>query len=264
MNGKRKNHDLEKQLPASNALIPLLPLTDTEIIVYFFQSLVRPIVSLRLYARNWGPAHIVDVLNAHRAIAGGYLRNTASVKCTTAIKKGRDRYGESWAENLRDVFAEADDIQATDLMQLRQEEKEGARDFLIRDLTAGLKMHPEEGVDGGVFTRCVKWCVENEAGYTLRNVHKLALALRHGVEPDVLETPVQFREVGRMAVGRKAVAKKKQEEVVEEEEEESEDADADADADGDEEVEEGEGEAEQDEDDAENDDEQAEQAEQTE
>ncbi|KNG43909.1 hypothetical protein TW65_09266 [Stemphylium lycopersici] len=247
MNGKRKNHNLEKQLPASNALIPLLPLTDTEIIVYFFQSLVRPVVSLRLYARNWGPAHIVDVLNAHRTIAGGYLRNTASVKCTTAIKKGRRRYGDSWAERLRDVFADADDLHATDLMQLRPDEVEAATDFLVRDLTAGLKMHPEEGVDGGVFTRCVKWCVENEAGYTLRNVHELALALRTGVEPLVLETPVQFREGGRMAVGRGAATREmQQQEMVVVEEEESDDDDDD-DADDDNQAEEGEAGAEEDE-----------------
>ncbi|EUC31770.1 hypothetical protein COCCADRAFT_68595, partial [Bipolaris zeicola 26-R-13] len=184
---KRKIHNLEKLLPPATALIPLMPLTDTEIIVYFFQSLARPIVSLRLYARNWGPSNICDTLNAHRAIQGGYLRNTASVKCTTAIKRGKERFGEAWADELRDVFANADDIHATDLMQLSEEEKAQAADFRVRDLSRELKMHPRGGVDGGVFTECVKWCVERRAGYTLGNVHELALALRRGEEPDLRE-----------------------------------------------------------------------------
>ncbi|EUC42373.1 hypothetical protein COCMIDRAFT_39543 [Bipolaris oryzae ATCC 44560] len=184
---KRKIHNLEKLLPAASALIPLMPLTDTEIIVYFFQSLARPVVSLRLYARNWGPSNICDTLNAHRNIAGGYLRNTASVKCTTAIKRGKERFGEAWADELRDVFAHADDVQATDLMQLSAEESEVATDFRVRDLSRELKMHPRMGVDGGVFTECVKWCVERRAGYTLANVHELAMALRKGEEPDLRE-----------------------------------------------------------------------------
>ena len=184
---KRKIHNLEKLLPASTALIPLMPLTDTEIIVYFFQSLARPIVSLRLYARNWGPSNICDTLNAHRAIEGGYLRNTASVKCTTAIKRGKEKFGDAWADELRDVFAHADDIQATDLMQLNEEERAVATDFRVRDLSKELKMHPQMGVDGGVFTECVKWCVEKRAGYTLANVHELALVLRRGEEPVLAE-----------------------------------------------------------------------------
>lgn len=164
-----------------------MPLTDTEIIVYFFQSLARPIVSLRLYARNWGPSNICDTLNAHRAIEGGYLRNTASVKCTTAIKRGKEKFGDAWADELRDVFAHADDIQATDLMQLNEEERAVATDFRVRDLSKELKMHPQMGVDGGVFTECVKWCVEKRAGYTLANVHELALVLRRGEEPVLAE-----------------------------------------------------------------------------
>ncbi|EMD86027.1 hypothetical protein COCC4DRAFT_146470 [Bipolaris maydis ATCC 48331] len=184
---KRKIHNLEKLLPASTALIPLMPLTDTEIIVYFFQSLARPIVSLRLYARNWGPSNICDTLNAHRAIEGGYLRNTASVKCTTAIKRGKEKFGEAWADDLRDVFAHADDIHATDLIQLTADERAVATDFKITDLSRELKMHPQAGVDGGVFTECVRWCVERRAGYTLANVHELALALRRGEEPVLVE-----------------------------------------------------------------------------
>jgi hypothetical protein len=151
---------------------------------------VRPVVSLRLYSRNWGPANICDTLNAHRAIEGGYLRNTASVKCTTAIKKGRDKFGDAWAEQLRPVFAKADDLKATDLMQLSDEERQVATDFLIRDLDIQLKMHPKEGVDGGIFTRCVKWCVERGAAYTLGDVHELAWALRRGEEPVMPVSPV--------------------------------------------------------------------------
>ena len=85
-----------------------MPLTDAELIVYFFQSLTRPIVSLRLYARKWGPAGICDLLNEHRDIEPPYLRNTMSVKCTTALKKGRITYGEEWEDKHRRLFADAD------------------------------------------------------------------------------------------------------------------------------------------------------------
>jgi hypothetical protein len=91
-------------VPPSNAMIPFLPLTDTEIIVYFFNSLCRPIVSLRLYARGWGPAAISDAINSHRVVKPAYLRNTCSVKCTTAIKKGIEKYGEEWDVVTRAKF----------------------------------------------------------------------------------------------------------------------------------------------------------------
>jgi hypothetical protein len=186
---KRKTHNLDKMMPPSNAIIPMLPLTDTEVVVYFFQSISRPIVALRLYARNWGPAHIADALNAHREIEGGYLRNTASVKCLTAIKKGKSIWGEDWDQIQRPILESANDLRCTDLMQLRPDEADKAVDFDIRSLTMGLKKHPQLGVDGGIFTRCVMYCVEHNAPYTLNNVHQLAVALNNGFPPVVPPSP---------------------------------------------------------------------------
>jgi hypothetical protein len=102
---KRSTHNVNDMVPPVYVQMPLLPVTDSELIVYFFQSLSRPIVSLRLYARRWGPAAISDTLNEHRDIHPPYLRNTMSVKCTTALKKGRTLYGEDWENTYRPMFA---------------------------------------------------------------------------------------------------------------------------------------------------------------
>ncbi|KAF2034161.1 hypothetical protein EK21DRAFT_108205 [Setomelanomma holmii] len=186
---KRGYHNLNEVIPPPYVQIPLLPLTDTEIIVFFFNSLTRPIVSLRLYAREWGPASICDVLNAHRVIEPPYLRNTVSVKCTTAIKNGRKRYGDDWDEINRAAFKDMRDDRATDMISLAADEIEYKSDFDIRALCNGLKMFPDETSDGGIFTRCVKWCHENNAAYTLANVWELASDLDAGNTPKHISSP---------------------------------------------------------------------------
>jgi hypothetical protein len=165
-------------VPPIHAQIPALPLTDTEIIVYFFNSLCRPIVSLRLYARGWGPAAISDTINSYREIAPPYLRNTCSVKCTTAIKKGIERYGRDWEDSNRTVFQDhtMTDEEATDIIRLGPDESHLAVDFYLRDLCHGLRNHPSED-DAGVFTRCVIFCQENNAAYKLSDVQDLAADL---------------------------------------------------------------------------------------
>jgi hypothetical protein len=178
---KRGIHNLDKMVPPSNAMIPFLPLTDTEIIVYFFNSLCRPIVSLRLYARGWGPAAISDAINSHRVVKPAYLRNTCSVKCTTAIKKGIEKYGEEWDVVTRAKFQVKDmtDGKATDLIKIQDDEFTLTIDWDLRDLCDGLQKHPDEE-DGGVFTRCVRYCQDNDAPYRLSNVWELAQELEAG------------------------------------------------------------------------------------
>lgn len=180
---KRQIHNLNMTMPPSYVQIPLVPLTDTEVIVYFFQSISRPLVALRLYSRNWGPASIVEVLNDHREIEPPYLRNTCSVKCTTSIKRGKEKFGDDWERTHREVFNNADDVKATDLIHLTEAELETAVDYDVRKLCVGLKKLPLEGVDGGIFTRCVKYCKDNNAGYTMFNVWKLAADLQEGRTP---------------------------------------------------------------------------------
>lgn len=191
---KREIHNLNKSIPPVNVQLPLVPLTDTEVIVYFFNSLSKPNVSLRLYARGWGPATIVLTLNEHRAVEPPYLRNTCSVKCTTAIKNGKKTYGPGWEAEYRNVFLEADDSRATDL--IRTDENDTV-DYYVRALGANLKHHPS-GQDAGIFTECVKYCIENNASYTMSNVFQLAIDLRNGNVPhhpaspaasDVMEPP---------------------------------------------------------------------------
>ena len=198
---KRKNHTLRESMPPARAMVPNVPLTDTEVIVYFFQSIARPQVALRLYARNWGPAGIVEVLNAHRNIEGGYLRNTCSVKCITAINRGKARYGDDWEEAFRSQIETADDVTATDMIQHQEDEMEDVTDYEIRILNKGLIKHPGENVDGGIFTKCVKYCIEHDAEFTLANVHELALALQSGIDPKTLVTDDGEEEVGETEEG---------------------------------------------------------------
>jgi hypothetical protein len=161
-------------VPPTNAQLPLLPLTDTEIIVYFFNALCRPIVSLRLYARRWGPAAISEAINSHRVIEPEYLRNTCSVKCTTAIKKGVEKYGSEWEAKARAIFENpaTNDVKATDMIRLADDELENAIDFELRALCNGLRKHPSDG-DAGIFTQCVQFCHDTGADYKLSNVCEL-------------------------------------------------------------------------------------------
>ena len=180
---KRKNHSLDKMLPPAYVRIPHVPLTDTEVIVYFFQSLSRPNVALRLYAREWGPRNIVDTLHSHRLVEPPYLRNTCSVKCTTAIKMGRKRYGDDWEDMFKLSIKEASDEYATDIMRLEDDEWNKIYDYDVRSLCVGLIKHPEVGNDGGIFTRCVKYCEENDVPYTIHDIWQLADDLESGRTP---------------------------------------------------------------------------------
>ncbi|KAF3052351.1 hypothetical protein E8E11_010580 [Didymella keratinophila] len=182
---KRAIHNLNKSMPPHNVQLPMVPLTDTEVVVYFFNSLSRPVVSLRLYARGWGPASIVQCLNNHRDVHPPYLRNTASVKCTTAIKLGEKLYGPTWEAEYRAVFATAEDPKATDL--IRADDKVTV-DYEIRALGAALKQHPAEE-EGGIFTECVKYCIEHDAPYALSNIHQLAIDLQNGDVPQHPASP---------------------------------------------------------------------------
>ena len=74
------------------------------------------------------------------------------------------------------------------------DEVEHAVDYGMRSLCIGLKKHPEEGIDGGIFTRCVKYCEENDAAYSLSNVCELATDLQAGRTPR-LPAPSKIRGV---------------------------------------------------------------------
>jgi hypothetical protein len=178
---KREKHDLAKSMPPSHVLIPLLPLTDTEIVVYFFNALSRPVVALRLYGRHWGPSAICKVLNEHREVHPPYLRNTCSVKCTTSLRLGRDKFGTQWEKDYKSVFEIADDFKATDM--IRNKDYEITVDYELRSLCLNLKKHPSEDASG-MFTRCVKYCQETQATYKLSNAHELAAALIEGRIPN--------------------------------------------------------------------------------
>jgi len=175
---KRYAQKLAETMVSPYAIIPSVPLTDTEVVVFFYQSVARPIVAMRLYARAWGPAHITEVLNDHRNVT--YLRNTCSVKCITSINKGKKIFGPEWAVKMQEIFKEADDMKATDLIRFSDDENNSPKivNADVRELAVGVKKMPELGKDGGIFTRCVEWCMQNDVAYTLSSVVNLAKDLQ--------------------------------------------------------------------------------------
>lgn len=121
-----------------------------------------------------------------------YLRNTCSVKCTTAIKKGVEKYGANWDAANRVTFQDSatDDAKATDMIRLADDEVENAVDFELRELCNGLRKHPGEG-DAGVFTQCVQFCQQSGADYKLSNVWKLVNDWNARINPSLTADPAQ-------------------------------------------------------------------------
>lgn len=148
-------------------------------------------MTFRLYTRGWGPARIVDTLNFHRSITPKYLRNTCSVKCTTARKRGIERHGQAWAENLHNAFraSENDNLAATRLLDFDDSEKDQVQDVDLLDCVRGLRHHPLENAEGeditvrgemSIFAKCVFWCQKNGVGCRISEAHILAAKLQSG------------------------------------------------------------------------------------
>ncbi|KAF2014162.1 hypothetical protein BU24DRAFT_492867 [Aaosphaeria arxii CBS 175.79] len=170
---KREVHKLDKVMVSSLVRMPKIPITDTEIIVYFFNSLSRPLVAGRLYSRGFGPAKITDTINEHRDLDPPFLRNTCSVKCVTAIRRGAERFKSEW-ESIRDQFSNASIAEATTL--IRDRDRESTEDIDVRELLTALIKHPDEELHGvgGIFTRCVKFCEDKKLSWPLSQIDKLA------------------------------------------------------------------------------------------
>jgi hypothetical protein len=126
------------------------------------------------------------VLNSHRTIQPPYLRNTCSVKCTTAQKRGIEKYGQAWDAQMRKALKEADDAHATRLIEIDEDECDEPMDVHVSELLKGLKKHPgvdEEDEEISIFTQCVMWCEENQRDWLVSDIHELAQALQEGRSP---------------------------------------------------------------------------------
>jgi hypothetical protein len=191
MLAKRSVHNLSKTMAPATTQMPQMPLTNVELIVYFFNSISRPVVALRLYAQNEGPASITAILNEHRNTKPPYLRNTCSVKCVTAIRRGKELYGPQWELQYRAMFVDAMEMQdkesgllkATELIRIPEEESEDATDIDVLELLRGLSKHPQENDGRGWFTSCVEYCEENRLHWPLSEIHVLAAELHAGRRP---------------------------------------------------------------------------------
>jgi len=179
--GKKVVHDLTSNLPPPYTEMPMTPLTDEELIVFFFNATSRPIVALRLYSRGWAPNRITEVLNKHRDVKpSGYHRNTCSVRCTTAIRRGIEAHGTEWEQDMARFFKAADDLAATEALRLDKDEKVYGCDFpVLRFQNDSLTKYPE-GKSKGIFTDCVQWILDNNKNIMLSQVHIVAAALRNG------------------------------------------------------------------------------------
>lgn len=179
---KKDKHDLKGKLPPANTKLPLVPLTDVELIVFFYNSTIRPIVSVRLYARG-GPNWIAKMINEHRVVKPeGYKRNTCSVHCNKAVKTFISMHGEEWKTKTSEYFMTANDEQATDTIRQRGEELTNACDFPVLDLFKDLIKFPGEH-QSGIFTHSIRWCRENNVNAMVSQVHLIAEALKKGEDP---------------------------------------------------------------------------------
>lgn len=143
-------------------------------------------MSLRLYGRGRGPADICATLNEHRHIHPPYLRNTCSVKCVTAQRRGVERYGEQWCDRIKAAFAQVDDAQATRMLEVKPDDGNDPEDIDVLTLCRGLKKHPEMPNNPGVygiFAQCVMWCEEHNQSWMLSQIHEVAIALQAGRDP---------------------------------------------------------------------------------
>ncbi|KAF2744407.1 hypothetical protein M011DRAFT_172580 [Sporormia fimetaria CBS 119925] len=200
---KRKVHTLNTILPHAMTVIPKVPLTEKEISVFFFNSLSRPVVANRLYARGWGPAKITDALNLHLGLDPPYLRNTCSVKCTTAFRRGKEKYGDDYEAQIRQTFRKATLAEATRLIEIQEDEGYQPCDIDILDLSKNIKRYPtlQDKADDcelqySIFTRCVMYCQRTGTSCLLSEVHKLARKLEGPSTPEISPSDSDFSGIG--------------------------------------------------------------------
>lgn len=95
---------------------------------------------------------------------------------------------------MREAFHGADDVKATELLRITDDECEEPTDFDILDLLNGLKKHVYTNDDDdddeqvGIFTRCVMWCEKYNRSWRLSQIHTLAMALEEGSIPEQVTT----------------------------------------------------------------------------
>ncbi|PSN71432.1 hypothetical protein BS50DRAFT_283095 [Corynespora cassiicola Philippines] len=166
----------------ANTQLPLIPVTDLELVIYFYNLVSRPMVALRLYARGWGPARITNALNKYRKPDPPYLRNTCTVKCNTAFRRGKEMYGEDWHEANHEKFQHVDDCDATDILYDSIKGNDLCDPDLL-EVANGLVEYPDD-VELGPLTKCIRYCVENGIHCPVSRAHELAMGLEGGEMPE--------------------------------------------------------------------------------
>ncbi|KAL5384900.1 hypothetical protein DPSP01_005006 [Paraphaeosphaeria sporulosa] len=179
---KKDKHDLTTKLPLANLKLPLVPLTDVELIVFFYNSSSRPIVAVRLYARG-GPNNIAQIINEHRVVnPDGYKRNTCSVHCNKAVKTFIRDNGEDRKKQMSAFFEAAGDLEATNAIRHTESESDITCDFPMLGLFKDLIKLPS-GAQAGIFTECARWCRDHHVDAMVSQAHLIAEALQNGTDP---------------------------------------------------------------------------------
>lgn len=197
----KEKHDLKGKLPPANVKLPLVSLTDHELIVFFYNSTARPIVAVRLYARG-GPGWISGIINEHRVVKPvGYKRNTCSVHCNKAVKAFIKAHGEDWKVKVSTYFETADDEHATETIRHRGDELKDSCDYPVLDLFQDLIKYPDDD-HSGVFTTAIRWCRDNNVNALVSQVHLIVEALNKGDDPrDTIDfSPVPLLEDGDTSI----------------------------------------------------------------
>ncbi|OCK77630.1 hypothetical protein K432DRAFT_115153 [Lepidopterella palustris CBS 459.81] len=169
MDGRRKKrpiHNLKGQLVSAKVRLPQgVPMKDVEILVYCFNHITHPLVALRIMDNGWRPSEICEILNSHRDIEPPYLANTVTNKLKAVMARGKALYGENWppADRAPRVDQSIDDLRINDGK---------AQDCEIRAFAEGIKAHPY-GHNAGLFTKCVKYCANNNDDTKVSEIHKI-------------------------------------------------------------------------------------------
>ncbi|KAF2731317.1 hypothetical protein EJ04DRAFT_13237 [Polyplosphaeria fusca] len=185
---KRPYHNLNNMVVGTYVQLPEnFPISDGEMIVYFFSSVARPVVALRLRSRGWTPTYITNILNGHRHISPRYLANTCSIKINTAIRRGIETHGQDWHDRTKEAFMNADDEEANALCVIRPEEYAVPFDCDILALCRGLTKYAPAG-EGGIFTICVEYCIEHRLSWPLSRVVYLRDMMNDGSTDEQIKT----------------------------------------------------------------------------
>lgn len=105
-----------------------------------------------------------------------------------SIRRGVAAHGNQWINDYREFFEDTDDCAATDAILPMGPDKHTGIEYRVLDFqNESLKSLPTEEDGAGLFTECLKWCIEHrdEVDVMLSDLHIVAIALWHDQDPSL-------------------------------------------------------------------------------